>query len=99
MPSRPFTVVIDEVERLATGLDTLAGRFDDAANRRIAYGGFADARPMEDGLGEFFGKWTDAMNRIHRQLTDLASHLHGAASTYGATERSIQDAARPDQGT
>ena len=89
-----FTVATDRVEQLASELDQLASRFADVATRRVSYEGYADARHAEEGLREFFGKWTDGMHRLHEQLTSVASHLHGAAAAYEAGERSIVDAAR-----
>jgi hypothetical protein len=90
-------VVTDEVSRLATSLDVLAGRFEGVAQKRVGYGGYADAHAMEAGLNEFFGKWTDGMDRLHKQLTHLATQLHSAASSYDAAEGEIQNAARTTQ--
>jgi uncharacterized protein with NAD-binding domain and iron-sulfur cluster len=89
-----FRVVTDRVEQLASELDGLAARFDDVAQSRVAYEGAADARHAEDGLREFFGKWTDGMDRLHQQLTSVATHLHSARAAYESGEQEIVHAAR-----
>jgi hypothetical protein len=89
-----LSVVTDRVEQLATELDGLAANFDEVAHRQVRYEGCADARHAEDGLREFFGKWTDGMDRLHQQLAGLATHLHSAGAAYEAGEQAIVDAAR-----
>jgi hypothetical protein len=88
-------VVTDRLEALASELDALASSFEDVAQRRIAYAGYSDAHHVEDGLHEFFGKWTDGMDRLHGQLSNLAGNLHQAAATYDANEQQIVTAAQP----
>jgi hypothetical protein len=93
MASRSFTVHTDAVDQLATSVDDLARRFESVAQRRVGYQGHADAPAMEDGLRDFYGHWTDGMEKLHGQLTSLATHLHHAASTYDETDDSIRHAA------
>jgi uncharacterized protein YukE len=88
-----FTVTTDRLEALASEIDSLSSSFEDVAQRRVAYAGYSDARHVEDGLNEFFRNWTDGMESLHSQLSNLASQLHGAAGAYDATEQQISDAA------
>ena len=90
-----FKVVTHAVEGLASRMDTVAGNFGDVAGRDVSYGGYADADPVDDGLGEFFGKWTDGMDKIRKKMEALAERLHFAAETYDTTEQSIVEAATP----
>ena len=78
MAHASFRVVLDDLDRVAGELDQLAGRFETVASKRVPYSGYADARAVEDGLGEFFGKWTDGMDKLHKQLAGVASRLHHA---------------------
>jgi hypothetical protein len=94
MASASFRVVLDDVDRLATDLDHLADRFNSVAQKRVGYAGYADAQPAEDGLRDFFGHWTDGMDRLHKQLSTLGDRLHHAVDDYTTTERGITDAAR-----
>jgi hypothetical protein len=89
-----FTVATDELRRIASAIDELAGRFDSVAQRRVGYEGQADAPPVDDGLRDFFGHWTDAMGRLHGQLDHLGACLRGAHETYDDVERKVADAAR-----
>jgi hypothetical protein len=94
MASRSFRVVFDDLDRVAGDLDRLADRFASVAQKRVGYSGYADAHAAEEGLSEFFGKWTDGMEKLHKQLADVAGRLHHAADDYKATERQLTDAAR-----
>jgi hypothetical protein len=93
-----LSVVTDRLESLATELDGLAARFEEVAQRRIPYAGYSDARHVEEGLHDFFAKWTDGMERLHGQLGNLAANLHRAAATYDANEAQIAAAADPGAG-
>ena len=89
-----FRVATDRIATLADDLDSLASSFEAVAQRRVAHEGLSDSRHVDDGLREFFGEWTDAMGKLHGQLSTLASQLHGAFSAYEANELSLSDAAR-----
>ena len=88
-----LSVVTDRLGSLAADLDSLSAGFEAVAQRRVAFVGHADARHVEDGLREFFGKWTDGMDRLDRQLSTLASDLHQTVASYETTERAIVDSA------
>lgn len=89
-----FTVATDELRRIASSIDELAGRFDGVAQRRVGFEGQADAPHVDDGLRDFFGHWTDAMGRLHGQLDHLGGCLHAAHQSYDDVEQHIADAAK-----
>ena len=93
--STPTTTARGPSANTAPAIDELAGRFDSVARRRIGFEGQADAPPVDDGLRDFFGHWTDAMGRLHGQLDHLGTCLHGAHETYDDVERKVADAAAP----
>jgi uncharacterized protein YukE len=88
-----FTVATDRLTALAADLDSLSASFDAVAQRRVTYAGYADARHVEQGLHEFFDKWSDGMDKLHKQLSTLATDLHQAVAAYEGTEQQIIDAA------
>jgi hypothetical protein len=90
-----FKVVTDQVEALASRMDQISSSFQQVEGRDVSYRGYADAAPVDDGLGEFFGKWTDGMDRIHKKIDGLADRLHYASETYEMTEAKIIEAATP----
>ena len=90
-----FKVLTLQVDGLADRMDGISDSFDAVADKDVSYRGYADAEPVDDGLGEFFGKWTDAMEEIHKKLDGLAERLHLAAETYDSTEQAIIEAATP----
>lgn len=95
MASGTFKVFTDRVEGLADRMDTLSGEFELVSHGGVRYSGLADASPVDDGLHEFFGKWTDGMDKIHKQLDGLADRLHEAARAYDVTEQAIIEAESP----
>ncbi len=90
-----FKVVTHQVGALASRMDTISSNFQEVEGEDVAYRGYADAEPVDDGLNEFFGKWTDGMDRIHKKIDGLSDRLHYATETYEMTEGKIIEAATP----
>lgn len=90
-----FTVSTDRLEELGHTMRSLATRCGQVAERRVPYDGCADAAPVDAGLHEFFGRWTDGMARLHDELIGLAEALEGAVAGYEGGERAICSAAHP----
>jgi hypothetical protein len=82
---------------LAGDIDRLASHFQSVAGRRVAYAGSSDAAAVEEGLREFFGKWTHGMEQLHGELSALSRLLTEATDAYEANEGAIVQSARGGQ--
>lgn len=98
MASCSFRVAPEELMMLAERIDAISSGFAQAEKIRWDYSGYADATAVDGGLHRFFNKWSDGMDKIHKELDGLSGHLKSAAQQYQETDDEIAQQAGHSHG-
>lgn len=89
-----FTVCTDDLQALVSSLSGLAGELKQAGHVSLDPGAAGNPR-VESKLHDFFGEWSDGMNKIERNIEGITDRLSSAAQGYDETDEAIADVFLP----